>query len=403
MSLISVEHALSILTKDITPLASENVPLQQAYDRVLAENLQAKVTQPPFDGSAMDGYALRFRDLQEGVRTFSIIGEAAAGHGFMGSVKGSQAVRIFTGAPVPNGADTIIIQEDTQVHNNQLSILDSARIEQGFHIRPKGQDFKKGEIGLTAGKTLNARDLLLAASMNYAELPVFIKPKVAVLATGDELVSPGHTPNPDQIISSVPYGLIPMIQYFQADALHLGIARDTLDSLEHHLCNASDADILVTIGGASVGDHDLVQKVLKQLGIELNFWKIAMRPGKPLMSGTLGKTHVLGLPGNPVSAMICARIFLVAIIKQMLGQSQTPPETFQAVLSDDLPENGSRQHYMRAHISQAADGTYKAKAIKSQDSSLQKAFSSASGLIIRSPRESAALAGSRVPFIWLDF
>lgn len=403
MSLTSVEQALQSLTKNTKQTSIETIPLERGFNRVLAQDLTAKLTQPPFHSSAMDGYAIRFADVQTAPTQLTIIGQSAAGHGFKGHVQQGQAVRIFTGAPVPEGTDTVVIQEDTQKNENTVTILETPTKGKGANIRPAGQDFHTGQTGLSKGKQLTARDLTLAASMNYPELPVYKSPTVAILATGDELVLPGMSPKPDQIISSVSYGLQAMISSFGGTPIDLGIAQDNLESLQNNISKAQTADILITIGGASVGDHDLVQQALKNAGMELNFWKIAMRPGKPLMSGSLENTQVLGLPGNPVSALICARIFLVPIIQKMLGKDITNENSLKATLTENLPANGPRQHYMRANITQQPDGTYQASRISSQDSSLQYAFTQANGLIICQPNTEALAKGESVPFIFLDF
>jgi molybdopterin molybdotransferase len=331
----------------------------------------------------------------------TVIGQAAAGHAFDGSVGPGEAVRIFTGAPVPAGANTIVIQEDTSRDGDRVTAKVSSK--SGEWIRPKGFDFAQGDVLLTAGRRLGARDLALAAAMNVASLPVRRRPRVAILATGDELVMPGDTPAPDQIISSIPYALMPLILAAGGQPERLGIARDTLDDLARHIARAREADILLTIGGASVGDHDLVQGALKAEGLALDFWQIAMRPGKPLMYGRLGRQRVLGVPGNPVSAILCSRIFLVPMLRRLLGIVGAPEDTRQGVLAGEVPENGPRQHYMRATLSQGANGEVEVTPARSQDSSLLTPLAHADCLIVRPPRAPAAKAGERVPVLTLDF
>ena len=296
---LSVEEALERVLADAEPLAAESVAIEAARGRVLAAPLAAKLTQPPFDASAMDGFAVRKADIIKLPATLTVIGQAAAGHPFDGSVGSGEAVRIFTGAPVPAGADAIVIQEDTEHTPAQVTVR-AGPIETG-HIRRRGFDFRTGDALLSAGRKLGPRELSLAAAMGHGAVSVHRRPLVGILSTGDELVAPGEQPGPGQIVSSNHLGVGALAELAGADVRQLGIARDTRDSLTSHVAKAADCDILVTIGGASVGDHDLVAPVLEARGMRLAFWKIALRPGKPLMFGRLGDTRVLGLPGNPVS------------------------------------------------------------------------------------------------------
>ncbi len=344
MALLSVAEALARVTQGLAPLEAESVALADASGRVLAEDLAATLTQPPFDASAMDGYAVRGADLAKLPATLKLIGESLAGSGFSGSVGSGEAVRIFTGAPVPKGADSIVIQEDTEQDGTKVLVKAGAP---GRHIRPRGQDFKKGDLLLSANTKLNGRSLMLAAAMNHAELPVRRKPKVAILATGDEVVPPGSKLTADQIVSSVPYGVAALVEAEGGEAMSLGIAKDDVESLVTLARSGSAADILVTIGGASVGERDLVASALRGEGLELEFWKIAMRPGKPMLYGRMGHQRVLGLPGNPVSAIVCARVFLVPMLRRLLGLAAEQP-TQDAVLGDAIEANGPREHYMRA-------------------------------------------------------
>ncbi len=399
MALLSVSEALARVTDRIEPLAAERVPLAEAGGRMLAENLAARLTQPPFDASAMDGYAVRAEDVRQLPATLKLIGEAFAGAGFRGDVKSGEAVRIFTGAPVPKGADAIVMQEDAELDGSTVTVKAAAF---GRHIRPCGQDFNEGEVLLVAGTRLSPRELILAAAMNHAEVPVRRKPKVAILATGDEVMLPGTELGPDEIVSSVPYGLAALVERQGGEAAILGIAEDDVESIAGLARAGRDADILLTIGGASVGDKDLVATALGPEGLALDFWKIAMRPGKPLLYGRLGPQRVLGVPGNPVSALICAMVFLVPMLSRMLG-IKDDQRLIEAVLAEDLEENGPREHYMRAVSELSPDGNRLVRPLPRQDSSLMADFARANGLIVRAPHAPALPRGSRVPILPLDF
>ena len=399
MALLSVAEALARVIEGLEPLETERVPLDQAGGRVLAKDLTARLTQPPFDASAMDGYAVRARDVAQLPATLKLVGESAAGAGFEGRVGAGQAVRIFTGAPVPKGADTIVIQEDTVTTNDAVLIKDAAP---GRHIRPRGQDFKKGETLLSAGTRLGPRELMLAAAMNHAELPVRRRPKIAILATGDEVMPVGTELAADQIVSSVPYGLAGLIDARGGEAMSLGIAKDELESIVMLARTGSAADILVTIGGASVGERDLVASALKAEGLTLEFWKIAMRPGKPLLYGWMGSQRLLGLPGNPVSALICAEVFLVPMLKALLGLREESRPEREAVLGEALEANGPRQHYIRAVSEWRPDGERVVRPLPSQDSSLVAALARADCLIVRAPDAPPAPCRARVRIVPLD-
>lgn len=398
---MSVAEALERVVAGLEPTPGENIALEEAMGRVLAQDVKARLTQPPFDASAMDGYAVRADDIASVPCALQVIGESAAGHPFPKEVRAGEAVRIFTGATVPQGADTIVIQEVTERHENRVTIRETSK--KGAYLRPRGFDFSEGDALLTGGHRLNARDLALAATMNCAQVCVRRLPRVAILATGDELVSLGEQLGEGQIISSIPYGLAPMIERAGGQPQSLGIAKDTLASLAAHLEKASNADILITIGGASVGDHDLVQNALKTYGVTLGFWKIAMRPGKPLMFGTRGNQRVIGVPGNPVSAMICARLFLVPMLERMLGLKASRSGEMTVSLGADIGENGPRQHYMRAILSRDAQGRAIATPARSQDSSLLSPLASADCLLIRAPHAPAARAGDSLQALPLDF
>jgi len=400
MALLSVDDALALVLKGLAPLDVEQVSLADAQDRVLAEDLAATLTQPPFDASAMDGYAVRSADLTALPATLDVVGEAAAGARFTGTMKPGQAVRIFTGAPVPHGADTIVIQEDTE--GSAARVVVKAAASAGKHIRLRGQDFKQGEVLLRRGTTLGPRSLMLAASMNHAVLPVRRKPQVAILATGDEVMPPGGGLGPDQIVSSAGYGVAAAVAAHGGDAVPLGIARDDPESIATLAGTGAGADILVTIGGASVGERDLVASALEREGLLLEFAKVAMRPGKPVLFGRLGTQRVLGLPGNPVSALLCTYVFLVPMLRAMLGVHGDGHPVPEAVLGADLPANGERQHYLRATSTWREDGTRVVRPLPSQDSSLVAALAKADCLIVQAPQAPALPQGARLKILPLS-
>ena len=399
MALLSVDEALARVLDGLSPLEIERVAIEGAHGRVLAEDLAARLTQPPFDASAMDGYAVRAADLTSLPARLRVVGTAAAGSGFRKSIGEAEAVRIFTGAPVPQGADTVVIQEDTDEADGIVTIKEGVPRR---HVRPRGQDFQEGEVRLFAGTRLGPRELLLAAAMNYAEIPVRRKPKVASLATGDEVVPPGSVLGPDQIVSSVPYGLTALIEAEGGETMRLGIAKDEPESLATLARAGRAADILLTVGGASVGERDLVASALQSEGLELNFAKIAMRPGKPLLYGRIGSQRVLGLAGNPVSALILANVFLKPMLRRMLGLAETAHAAPEAILGSGLEANGARQHYLRAISQWRDDGTRLVRPMPSQDSSLISDFARADCLIVRAPNAPALEAGVRVRIVPLD-
>lgn len=418
---LSVTESLERILADVTPLAAETIDLDLAQNRYLSAPLSARLTQPPFDASAMDGYAVRQADVTAAGVKLAIKGVAAAGHPFDGAINSGECLRIFTGAPLPEGADAVVIQENTELLETPadeptptadadadevsdvrfVTITDPA-IDQGY-VRPRGFDFAEGDKLLPAGRKLGAREQSLAAAMGHGVVGVVRRPKVAILSTGDELVPPGGKPGPGQIVSSNHLGVAALVRMAGGDPLYLGIARDTAADLNAHLDRAKGADVLVTIGGASVGDHDLVGPILKQRGLDLAFWKIAMRPGKPLMFGRLGAQRVIGLPGNPVSSLICARVFLVPLVQKLLGRQVEDEQATQAVLTTALPANGPRQHYMRATSSLTGDGIVEVTPIRSQDSSLLSAFAQSDCLILRKPHAVPLAAGAPVTILPLDF
>ena len=399
MALLSVADALDRVTRGLVPLESESVAILSADGRVLAEDVKARLTQPPFAASAMDGYAVRSADVAAPPVTLRVAGRSAAGAGFRGRVGTGEAVRIFTGAPVPEGADLIVIQEDTEARPGSVTIR---TVTGGPHIRPRGQDFVEGETLLASGTRLGARELMLAAAMNHAELPVRRKPRVAILATGNEVVPPGSELAADQIASSVPAGLSALIAHHGGEPMLLGIAKDEPESIITLARTGSAADILVTIGGASVGEHDLVAEALKAEGLELDFWKIAMRPGKPLLFGRMGEQRVLGVPGNPVSALVCAQVFLLPMLGKLLGLAVRGHRECAALLGEALPANGAREHYMRAVSEWHEDGGRIVTPLPSQDSSLVAALARADCLIIRPPDAAELPLGAEVRILPLD-
>ena len=388
-----VSDALSACLDLCAPLETEEVPLAEAATRTLARAVTARRDQPPFASSAMDGYAVTEDDLIPG-RSLRVVGEAAAGHHWAGRIGRGEAVRIFTGAPVPDGAAAVVIQEDVTRDGQRITL--GRQLDDNRNIRAAGGDFRAGD-SLSAPRRLRPADIALAASMNLPTLPVTRAPVVAIIATGDELVQPGEDPRPDQIIASNSYGLKAMVEAEGAEARLLPIARDTEESLGTVLKLAEGVDIVVTIGGASVGDHDLVGKVALGAGLERSFYKVAMRPGKPLMAGRLGNAVLLGLPGNPVSSMVCGHVFLLPMIRAMLGLGRAPAPRSQAPLAVDLPENGPREHYMRARL----DRTGHVKPFDRQDSALLTVLSEADVLMVRPAGQGSLKAGRLVDILRL--
>jgi molybdopterin molybdotransferase len=401
--LVPVEEALRRILVEAQPTGSEDVALLEARGRVLAAPLRARLTQPPFDASAMDGYAVRGADVATLPARLRVIGEAAAGRGFAGRLGAGEAVRIFTGAPLPAGADAIVIQENTQAEDGSVTVVDGR--PDAAHVRRRGFDFAEGATLLAPdGRRLGARQITLAAAMGHAALAVRRRPVVVLLATGDELVLPGAAPGADQIVCSNPFGLATLVAEAGGEPRFLGIAADDRGALSSAIDRAAGADILVTIGGASVGDHDLVAPVLESKGMALEFWQIAMRPGKPLMFGRLGHQLVIGLPGNPVSALICGRVFVVPLVQAMLGLPAGLAATEPAVAAVSFEANGARTHYMRAVIEpQTAGGPPRVRPIRSQDSSLLSPLAAADALVVRPVGAPAVPAGGEVAMLRLDF
>jgi molybdopterin molybdotransferase len=401
-ALMQVAEALSRVLEGATPLPAEAAMLLDAYERVLAGDLTARRTQPPDAVSAMDGYAAHADDVAAVPTRLKVIGEVAAGHPFDGSVGRGQAARIFTGGVLPPGADTIVIQENTSRDGDTVVVTTPST--RGRHIRAAGLDFKAGDALLSKGTRLTARDLALAAAMNYPTVPVHRRPKLAVLATGDELVMPGTEPGFGEIVYSNGYATLALARHEGCEVIDLGIAADRLDDTVAAVRRAREAgaDILVTSGGASVGDYDLVQKALAAEGLALSFWKVAVRPGRPMMHGRLGAMHVLGLPGNPVSSFVCSVLFLVPLIRRLIGRTDVEPRIEQAWLGCDLPENDERADYLRATLTAGPDGPV-ATPFPQQDSSMLVPLAKAGCLLVRAPFEPASRTGSRCNILKLGY
>jgi molybdopterin molybdotransferase len=392
--LLPVAEALARVLADAKPLPIETVALNEAQGRVLAQDLTAQRTQPPAAVSAMDGYAVRAADVAQAPVKLKLIGEVAAGHPFSGDVKTGETARIFTGGVMPQGTDTVVIQELTAREGDAVTIQKSTA--KGRNVRGQGIDFTQGQTLLAKGRRLTDRDVMLAAAMNYPSVSVHRRPKIAVLGTGDELVAPGASPKPGEIVYSNGFALIALARSEGAEVTDLGIARDRVEEIAQAVRRAREmgADVLLTSGGASVGDHDLVQRALKAEGLDLSFWRVALRPGRPMMHGKLGSMHVLGVPGNPVSSYVCAFLFLVPLIRRLSGQTNVEHKVESAHLGKDLPSNDERADYMRATLSEGPDGLI-ATPLPAQDSSLMAPLAKADCLVIRAPNAPAASSGSR--------
>ncbi|MFM7346601.1 MAG: gephyrin-like molybdotransferase Glp [Tagaea sp.] len=392
--MIPVGEAQSRILAALSPVGAETVGLDRADGRTLAADVTAALTQPPAPVSAMDGYAVRAADVAALPATLTRIGQAPAGHPFAGRVDPGECVRIFTGGQVPEGADAILIQEDAEERDGKVHAKES--VAPGRYVRPAGLDFKAGDVVLRAGTVLDPRHIGLAAAANRAWLEVRRAPRVAILATGDEIVLPGSVPGPGQIVSSNGPALAAFVRRHGGEAITLPNAPDDADALRGLAKAAAGADLLVTSGGASVGEHDLIRSALGSDGLKLDFWQIAMRPGKPLMFGKLGALPLLGLPGNPVSNLVCATLFLGPMLAALLGRPDPLPKPEAAILGRDLPPNDAREDYLRATLARAADGAWIATPFEKQDSSMISVVARADALAIRPPRAPAAQKGEPI-------
>ncbi|MBM3524449.1 MAG: molybdopterin molybdotransferase MoeA [Alphaproteobacteria bacterium] len=397
--MLPVEEARRRILESLRPMGAETVPVSAALGRVLAADVVARLTQPPTAVSAMDGYAVRGADVAEPPVVLRQVGAVPAGTIFQGKVGAEECVRIFTGAALPEGADTIIIQENTRADGARITVLEAAPI--GRYVRPSGLDFRTGDVALKAGEVLSVRKLALAAAMNHPWLSVTRKPRVAILATGDEVVMPGEAVGPGRIVSSNGLALAAFVQAWGGEPIQLGIAPDRIDALQAMVAGAEGADLVVTTGGASVGDHDLVRAALLERGLELDFWQIAMRPGKPLMFGRIGNTPLLGLPGNPVSSFVCSVVFLQPALQRLAGAPVADDPTEPALTGSDLAANDHRQDYLRATLKRTSDGHLVATAFSRQDSSMLHLLARAECLLVRKPHEPQVPAGHSVPVIRL--
>ncbi|HEY6994425.1 MAG TPA: gephyrin-like molybdotransferase Glp [Xanthobacteraceae bacterium] len=401
MALMPVAEALARVLAGAGPLPAEPAPLTEAHGRVLAADIAALRTQPPADVSAMDGYAVRSADVAQVPIKLRLVGEVAAGHPFEGTVGPGEAARIFTGGVLPPGTDAVVIQENTAREGDTVIVTASAG--KGKHVRIEGLDFKRGAVLLAKGRCLSDRDLALAAAMNHPRVPVHRRAKVAVLATGDELIMPGAAPRVGEIVYSNGYATMALARREGCDVVDLGIVPDRLAETAAAVRRGRDigADILVTSGGASVGDYDLVQKALAAEGLALSFWKVALRPGRPMMHGRLGAMHVLGLPGNPVSAYVCGVLFLIPLIRRLGGHGDVEPVLETARLGCALPPNDERADYLRATSAPGIDGVPVVTPAPVQDSSMLVPLARADCLVVRAPYAAAVNAGDTCSIIRL--
>lgn len=397
--MISVEEARDRILAGLRPTPAEIVPLGAAWNRVTAEAVAARLTQPPSDVSAMDGYGVRAEDATLGA-TLHVIGTAPAGHPFTGSMGPGQAVRIFTGSVIPDGADAVLLQEDTTRQADRITVNEA--VTHGRHIRRAGQDFAAGDTVLPAGRRLTARDIGLAAAANHPWLTVHRRPRVAILATGDEIAMPGEPIPTGGIVSSNSHALASVVRAMGGDPIVLPVARDTTEAIAAVADSVLGMDLLVTTGGASVGDHDLVISGLQTRGLVVDFWQIAMRPGKPLLFGTMGVVPVLGLPGNPVSALVCAILFMLPALCRLSGLPAAPPPVTRAILGAALRENDRRADHLRSTLATDAEGRLVATPFPVQDSAMLRRLASADALVLRAPHAPALPTGAEVPIIRLD-
>jgi molybdopterin molybdotransferase len=395
--MISVEEALSRVLAPLKALPPEQVSIADAVGRVLAEDVAARRTQPPFAVSAMDGYAVRAADVEQVPVNLRIIAEIPAGAGFSGLLDKGEAARIFTGAPLPGGADAIVIQEDTERDGDTVRVVEGAKL--GTYVRRAGLDFSEGEVLLHKGTRMTPRHVGLAAAMNRPWLFVYRRPVVGILSTGDEVVMPGEPIGPHQIVSSNALALAAFVTACGGAPVALGNAPDDADALRTFAAGARGIDLLVSTGGVSVGEHDLVRGVLSEDGLSIDFWEIAMRPGKPLMSGRYRSTPMIGLPGNPVSTMVCSLLFLKPAMERLSGLPENSEPQQMARLGRDLRQNDRRQDYLRSRLARGTDGVLEATPFEVQDSSMMRPLASSDCLVIRAPHAPAAPAGTMVPII----
>ncbi len=402
--LLPVTEARRLIVARMQPLDVENVAVESALGRVLASPLAAKVSHPPADVSAMDGYALRSEDAATVPVTLRLVGEAAAGHPWDGKVNAGEAVRIFTGAYMPAGSDAVVIQEDASSGVGEVTLNEPARA--GRHVRLAGLDFRAGTTVLRPPHRLTVRDVGLAAAMNHATVPVYRRPRVGIISTGDEIVAPGSDVTPGQLVSANGPSLGAFVTAHGGEPIHLGIARDDSGALRALMERAGEVDLLVTTGGVSVGDHDLVKRVLGDMGLDLAFHRIALQPGKPLLFGAVKSgakvTPIMGLPGNPVSTMICAVLFLGPALEALQGLPGDPPQLTPARLGTTLDATGPREHYLRSRIARAPDGTLTVFPFEVQDSAMIAALAAADALLLRPPFAPPAQAGEQVHVVLLD-
>ncbi|MFC3713894.1 gephyrin-like molybdotransferase Glp [Sphingoaurantiacus capsulatus] len=396
--MLPLGDAQAKLLGSLSPLPAETVPLAAAAGRHLAADIVARRTQPPFAASAMDGYAIRFADMPGPWR---LIGESSAGARFEGSIGAGETARIFTGAPLPAGADTVMVQEDVARDGDSVRLALEGPPREGAHIRAAGLDFGKGDRLVTAGTRLGAAQIGLIASGGFAEVAVHRRPRVALLSTGDELVPPGVTPRPDQIVNANGAMLAALFTAAGAEVTDLGIVADDRDAIGAALAEAAGADLLVTIGGASVGDRDLVVPVLEAQGAAIDFWKVAIRPGKPMLTGMLRATRVIGLPGNPVSAFVCAQLFVLPAIRRLAGSPSPLPPVLQARATIDLPPNDKRRDHLRATLAWSGNA-WTITPVARQDSSMLGILAASNALLVRPENDAGVTVGGFVPVIPLD-
>ena len=395
--MLTVRDAHARVIAAFEALPSETVSVADATGRVLATAPAARLTQPPSDLSAMDGYAVRAEDVPAAPATLKLVGQAPAGGSYDHALKSGETVRIFTGGPLPMGADAIVIQEDTKADGEKITVLESPR--PGRHVRKAGLDFASGDTPLNAGRTLTTRDVALAAAMNHPWLSVHRKPRVAILSTGDELVMPGEPVGRNQIVSSSGIAVAALVRGWGGEPMLFDIARDNAALIQSRIAAGAQHDLLITLGGASVGDHDLVQDALKAQGFAMDFWKIAMRPGKPLMFAAKDRARVLGLPGNPVSTMVCALLFMKPAMDRMLGQAGDLVGTVPARLAVDLKMNDQREDYVRSTLSRGADGSLTVTPHPVQDSSMLSVLAASSAFLVRPAHDPARKAGETVQVV----